>query len=118
MLVSKINLKRYFSISVPLTCVALLLVSLEQMLGVIVAYLATLINQWMLVYASIIWPNAKSCPERKHIKTKVFMCFIGKFVILLAAMSFCMHFMEKKAIIPLANYVLHIFILFIALEKK
>ena len=119
LILSKINPRRYFSLSLPLTCITLLLVSSAQMLGIVVAYLATLINQWMLIYASIIWLAAKDGSEGiKHKKTKVFLCFMGKFIVLLAAMCFCMHSMEKKAIIPLANYVLHIFILFIALEKR
>ena len=116
---SKINLKRYFSYSLPLTCIGLLLVPLKQMPYIIVAYIATLLNQWMLLYASLIWLAAQNnSTGAKHKKTMAFLCFVGKFLVLVGGMCFCMHFMGKRAIIPLANYVFHIFILFVALERK
>jgi hypothetical protein len=42
--------------------------------------------------------------------------FIAKFLILVFSVLMGVHFMEKRVIIPLLNYVLHIFIISLSLR--
>ena len=115
----KINVKSYLIYSLPSTIICFLLCrSLKESIGVLVVYIGTLINQFMLVEGvrGLIDPflDAKSKPRTK----KVILLFVGKLVIIFGTLSLGVHLMGKRVLIPLINYVILIFILVIFCVNK
>jgi len=51
-------------------------------------------------------------------KIQLVMMFLGKFIILLGALYLGWHFMGNRVIIPVINYVIHIFILTLSSNKE
>ena len=109
----KINLKKYFVLSLISTgfCIALVWPNNDQILGICLFYVFTLINQGFLAAAvyDMFW--AKKNNAKKLNALKVPALFVGKFVILILAVTLSVHFMDKNILIPLINYVIQIIIL-------
>ena len=115
----KINVKSYLIYSLPSTIICFLLCdTVKEFIGVLVVYIGTLINQFMLIEAvrGLIDPflDAKGKPRTK----KVILLFVGKLVIIFGTLSFGVHLMGKRVLIPLINYVILIFILVIFCVNK
>lgn len=86
---------------------------------VIAIYVATLINQGMLLYViDLIIAVGKDDIKAPASKLTMFIFFIVKIFIIFAALSMGVHFMGKRIIIPLLNYVFHIFVLGVSLRRK
>ena len=115
----KINVKSYLIYSLPSTLICCLLCrTMNELLGVLIIYIGTLINQFMLVEGvrCLIDPfiDAGSKPRTK----KVVLLFVGKLVIIFGTLSLGVHLMGKRVLIPLINYVILIFILVIFCMNK
>jgi len=111
-LTGRINLVRYFLLSIPTTLVALAFArSVNEVLAILVIYLATILNQLLLVEGVFELVGASN-------KVKVVLLFLTKMAILFGALAFGVHLMGKRVIIPLLNYVVIIFVLGISLKNK
>ncbi|MFI5390481.1 MAG: hypothetical protein ACHQYQ_03895 [Bacteriovoracales bacterium] len=111
-LTGRINFGRYFLLSIPTTLVALAFArGVNEVLAILVIYLATILNQLLLVEGVFELVGASN-------KTKVILLFLLKVAILFGALAFGVHLMGKRVIIPLLNYVVIIFVLGISLKNK
>jgi hypothetical protein len=116
---TELNLKRYLLYSLPTTIVCLALCqSFTDVLGVLVVYLGTILNQVMLVASlrELLIPFVDS--EGQKSNKKIILLFVGKLVILFGSLSLGVHLMGKKVLIPLINYVVLIFVLVLFGFKK
>ena len=111
----KINLKCYLLLSGVSTGICLLFAAHSwEYLGIIIVYGTTLLNQWMLVEGiKISFHRAK-----RWKKKKIFLLYGGKLIVLFVGLALGVHFMGKRVVIPLANYLAHIFILFISFNRE
>ena len=117
---TKINLKEYVFYSLPSTLICFALCrNLDEILGIIVVYLGTIINQLMLVTG--VRELVQPCLEvssKKRIKRIIFL-FVGKLVILFGTLSLGVHLMGERVLIALINYVVLIFVLVVfGMNKK
>jgi hypothetical protein len=85
--------------------------SVNEVLGILVIYLATILNQLLLVEGVFELVGASN-------KVKVVLLFLTKMAILFGALAFGVHLMGKRVIIPLLNYVVIIFVLGTSLKDK
>lgn len=112
----RINLKKYFGYSAITTGICFVFVrNIEDVYGILIVYLATITNQLMLVEGIgglIAVNNGKTSS-----KQRIVLLFIGKIFLLFAGLSLSVHFMGKKVIIPLINYVVMIFILTLSSKR-
>ena len=117
---TKINLKVYLPYSLPSTLICFALCrNLDEVLGVIVVYLGTIINQFMLVQGirELIQPCLEAASSRR-VKRIIFL-FVGKLVILFGTLSLGVHLMGERVLIALINYVVLIFVLVVfGMNKK
>lgn len=113
----RIDLKRYFLFSgVSVGICFLLAVHHREYVGIVIAYGATLLNQWMLMEGlKELFYSQDSIVKRR--RKKFFILYGGKLLILFVGLAFGVHFMGKRVIIPLANYLAHIFILFASFKR-
>ena len=82
-------------------------------------YLASLLNFYMLyIGGREIKRTALLKDGERADKSKVVYMFVGKLFVLFIALSLGVHFIGNKIIIPLLNYVIHIFILAFSLRDK
>ncbi len=111
---TKINLKKYLLFSVPSTAICFLLSkNSTEIVIIMVVYLSTLFNQYLLVKVI----RDLIDPEKKKNNLVLVTLFVVKMVVILAALSLSVHFMGKRVIIPLLNYVILIFVLIASLKK-
>ena len=73
------------------------------------------LNHLLLVEVVVDITQPEITPEEEKF-SPAFM-FIAKFIILIAALTFGVHFMGKRIIIPVLNYVVQIFILYFSFKK-
>ncbi len=119
-LTKKINLKLFIPLTLGFTCVALFFAQSQLEIYVILGvYGATLLNLGMLlsVISKIILIGTSVEPV-KYSKIMLAITFIGKMAVIFLALSLGVHFMEKRIIIPLLNYVIQIFVLGVSLRRS
>ena len=109
---TKINFKKYFSLAIASTlfCLAFARSKLE-ILAIIVLFVATCINQLMLLEAvtEMVTPVLDQGGVLR--KWKIVALFVGKLLLLFSALGFGIHIMGGRVIIPVLNYVVQIFVL-------
>lgn len=120
---TKINLKKYLGLSILTTVISCLFVqNIIEILVVIVIYIATLINQAILVELVVEMSESakytKFNSEPRVDKGRVLGLSLLKIFIMLGAISFGVLFMGNRIIIPVLNYVIIIFILALSLKQK
>jgi hypothetical protein len=114
----KINLKKYFGYScLHLGLTYFVVNNMEEFLVIILVYLATVFNQWMLIDSVEAMAQSAAGVETGETFGPA-VIFLGKTLLLLAALSFGVHIMGKRIIIPLLNYVVQIFILYYSFRRK
>jgi hypothetical protein len=113
----KINLKKYFALTILSTAASLFfLSSIEEVYGVLIVFFGTVVNQLMLIESVMMvvdMGNGKSVD-----KIQLVTMFFGKFIVLFGALYLGWHFMGNRVIIPVINYVLHIFFLTLSSKKE
>ena len=117
LLKTKINLKKYFILTALTTVFCLALTANnEEKIAILVIYLATLINQFILVHLVqyLIDFVSKDIPIDK---LKVIMLSVIKISVLFGSLYLGVLLMNSRVIIPLLNYVIHIFILVLSFKK-
>lgn len=121
---TKIDLKKYIGLSLFTTAVSCFFVSnVIEVLVVLVIYLATLINQAILVELVVEMSESakytKFNDEKPRVdRGRILSLSLLKIIIMLGAISFGVLFMGNRIIIPVLNYVFIIFILAISLKQK
>jgi len=118
--IKKINLKKYLLGSVLTTGIALAFAqNTTEIITILVIYLATVLNQFLLVEVimELVAERTADLSRKYRVKKmKVFLLFVLKLLILFGALSLGIHFMGKRVLIPLLNYVVLIFVLGLTLK--
>lgn len=108
----RVNFQKYLLLSLVTTLITLLFTrGAMEVVAVLIIYLATILNQLLLVEGVLELTGASK-------KTKVFLIFIIKLPLLFGALALGVHFMGKRVIIPLLNYIVIIFVLGYSLRNK
>lgn len=114
----KINLKKYSLLSVLLLGASYFLSrNLSEYLAICVVFFAVVLNQWMLFNSVQGMINATISNESESGLNTIFS-FLFKAIILIAAITFGVHIMGNRVIIPILIYIAQIFILYISMNKK
>jgi hypothetical protein len=112
----KINLKKYISFSIALLLMSYgLCTGPKEFLVVSTIFVAVILNQWMLLSSVDAMVIAAKGGENKGAANIIFS-FLFKLVILIIAISFGVHIMENRIIIPILIYVAQIFVLYFSLK--
>lgn len=120
LLKTKINLKKFFSISLLTTGVFLLFArDINDVFAILLVYVATVTHLGML--AEAVFELIKSQITDGHIhnvKDKILYLFLGKLTILIMSLVISRQIMGDRIIIPVINYVIQIFILTFSIKSK
>lgn len=115
----RINLKIFIPVSL-ITTVALLLFSesSKEVTVILGIYAATLANLFLLlsVIQKIVEIGTATEPV-DYSKLNLALVFVAKMAIIFLALTIGVHFMGKRIIIPLLNYVFQIFVLGVSLKR-
>ena len=112
----KINHKKYLGLSTLLLAgTYLFCTGPKEFLVVIMVFLAVIINQWLLV-SSVNKLIKKTLNHESSSIIKILGSFLGKTIILVIAITFGVHLMGNRIIIPILIYVIQIFILYLSLK--
>ena len=115
--IKKINIKRYIILTGFTTLIASLFIrSYKELLGILIVYLATILNHMMLVEATLYL--TRSGNGESVDKVQMVTIFIGKFFVLIGGIYLGWHFMANRVFIPMLNYVLQIFLLIYCFKKE
>ena len=110
---SKINLKKYFLLSLlPLALSLFFVTNWRDVLGIGIVYLATVANHLLLIQGVMIYLTPGN--TRRLIPL---LLFVGKFLVLALGLSLGVLFMGNRVIIPLVNYLVLISILVVSIRK-
>lgn len=119
MLISaKVNLTKYalFS-SILLIAIYFLAKSNSEIVVMLVVFIAACLNQWMLV--NVVREASQNAADGTPVdKANMVMMIIGKVVLLIAAISFGVHIMGSRIIIPVLIYVLQIAVLYLSFDRQ
>jgi hypothetical protein len=115
---AKINIKKYLLLSASILLISVISVSsLNEIGAILLVYLASCANQWMLVTA--VREASKSAVSGAEVnKWKMIFLVFGKFAVIAAALIFSIQIMQKKVLIPVLIYVLQIAVLYLSFEKN
>lgn len=114
----KINLTKYLGFSfIHIGLTYFLVHNFEEYKVILLVFVATVLNQWMLVDSIETMVRGAAGDEGRDPGNAILM-FLGKTILLLAALSFGVHIMGKRIIIPLLNYIVQIFILYFSFKRK
>lgn len=88
-----------------------------EVIVILTVYMASIINIAMLheAISDIIVAAKPGGPPAS--KGKVVLLFLFKLIILIGAITWGVQFMEKRIIIPIFNYIVHIFVLSLCVKK-
>lgn len=119
MLISaNVNLTKYalFS-SILLIAIYFLAKSNSEIVVMLVVFVAACLNQWMLV--NVVREASQNAADGTPVdKANMVMMIIGKVVLLIAAISFGVHIMGSRIIIPVLIYVLQIAVLYLSFDRQ
>ena len=117
---TKINLKKFFLLSLPTTGGFLLFArNTEDIFAILLVYVATVTHLGML--AEAVFELIESQITDGHIqnvKDKILYLFLGKLTILIMSLVICRQIMGNRIIIPVINYVIQIFILTFSIKTE
>lgn len=113
----KIDLKTFIPLSLLTTAIFLFFVNgTNEILVVLVIYLATLVNLSLLI--SLLMGMFEMKLSGSEIKPlNIITMFILKLIIMFAALTWGIHLIGNRIIVPLINYILQILILTFAMRK-
>lgn len=115
---AKINFKKYISFSlVIIICAYPFLRSKEEIVGSLIVFCAACLNQWMLV-TSVREASQSAVTGVPANKFKMIIMILGKMAVLLGALTFGVHLMGNRVIIPLLIYVLQIAVLYLSFVRS
>ena len=119
-LTKKINLKVFIPVSLINTALFLFFASSQKDVYVIIGiYLATLLNLYLLLSVILKIVEIGSSPEPvEYSKLNLALIFVAKMAIIFLALTIGVHFMGKRIIIPLLNYVFQTFVLGVSMRRS
>jgi cellobiose-specific phosphotransferase system component IIC len=91
--------------------------NVQEYFVVLLVFVATVINQWMLIESVHTMVQSAAGKPTEDSSSSIMM-FLVKTLMLLVVLSFGVHFIGKRIIIPLLNYVIQIFILYFSFRQK
>ncbi len=114
----RVNFKRFFLFSLPITLITLYFAnSTKEIFLFLLMYLATLIYVLMFSEAIFNMTN-KYKDDAEQVSNKyIATLFVLKLVILVAAILYSVQTLSTRIIIPILNYIIHIFILGASIKK-
>jgi hypothetical protein len=115
---AKINLVKYalFS-SILLVAIYFLAKSTSEIYVMLIVFVASCINQWMLV--NVVRDVTQNAADGTPVdKTNMVMMTIGKVILLVAALTFGVQIMGNRIIIPVLIYVLQIAVLYLSFDRN
>ena len=114
----RVNFKRFFLISLPITLITLYFANSTKEISLfLLMYLASLI--YVLMFSEAIFNMTNKFKDdaepvsNKYIAT----LFVLKLVILVGAILYSVQTLSTRIIIPILNYIIHIFILGASIKK-
>lgn len=115
---AKINFKKYSLFSAILLIASYFLArSNAEFMVMVTVFVAACLNQWMLV--NVVKDVTQNAADGTPVdKVNMIMMIIGKVVLVLAALSFGVHIMGNRIIIPVLIYVLQIAVLYLSFAKN
>lgn len=119
-LTKRINLKVFIPTSLIITGGLLFFSnSQKEFIVISVIYVATLINLFLLLSVIQKIVEIGTATEPVHYsKLNMALVFVAKMAVIFLALSIGVHFMGKRIIIPLLNYVFQIFVLGVSLKRS
>jgi predicted membrane channel-forming protein YqfA (hemolysin III family) len=113
---NKIDFKKFFLISILPSAISIFFaIDNNEILAMGVIYIATVV--YLFMFSEAIYEVTDNTKEKTN-KRIVSFLLIGKLVILIGALIFGVQIMGKRIIIPVLNYIIHIFVLYISMKKK
>lgn len=107
--VTKINLKKYILLTLLSTAVCLFFTqSKNEIFGILIVMFFAAVSQLALTEAVCLLTDPAAELSEKKKKKKLILFLLLKLVFLFVGLGFGVHFMGKRVIIPLLNYVLQI----------
>ncbi len=118
MLLKKINPKKYLLYSTALFLLSAgLYNSLEELFYSLIIFIAVILNQFMLVNSVVsLIESVKGNAEVN--KSNVIFNFIFKTILLITAITFGVHIMGNRVIIPVIIYIFQIFVLYFSINRE
>jgi len=115
----RVNLKRFFIISLPIFGATLYLChGQKEIIANILVYLAILTNFYMLIQIIEYLAQLAITGKRGHTnKWKVIGFFLGKMLAIIVALTLSVQIMGDRLIIPVLSYVIQIFVLGVSLRR-
>ena len=114
---AKINLKKYIILSLSLLGMSYFSTqSIDEYGVILLVFIATCINHWMLIKSVRSLSEQAASGESKKAGLSGIM-IIGKLIVVAAALTFGVQIMGKRIIIPVLIYVLQILVLYLSFEK-
>ncbi|MBT7611497.1 MAG: hypothetical protein HN576_17180 [Bacteriovoracaceae bacterium] len=115
--VTKINLKRYLILIILSTATCFYFAeNRQEIIGITIAMLFTTISQLALTEAVCLLTDMTSNLSEKQKKKKLIIFMILKLFFLFLGLGLGVHFMGKRVIIPVINYILQISALGVSLR--
>ena len=112
----KINFKKYIGFSLVLLIAGYFLgKSNDELLALAVVFVAACGNQWLLV-KSVDEMAQRAASGAPIDERKMFFLMIGKLALIVVALSFGVHIMGNRVIIPVLIYVLQIAVLYLSFK--
>jgi magnesium-transporting ATPase (P-type) len=117
-LIKRINLKRYIPLSAALLTLGFTTCrNTREMMATGVVFVAVILNQWMLLN-SIDAITQRALSKESDKQSNVLINFLFKAIILIVAISFGVHIMGNRIIIPILIYVIQIFVLYFSIREN
>jgi hypothetical protein len=114
----KINVKIYSALSSLILIISLFLCrNYKEYLVILSVYVAVILNQWLLV-SSVDSMVKDTLGNEKVSKGNLIISLLLKALIVVIAISFGVHIMGNRIIIPVIIYILQIFVLYFSLIKR
>jgi hypothetical protein len=105
----KINLKKYLILTLLSTVICLYFSKVENdVWGILIVMVFAACSQLALTEAVCLLTNPGTQISEKKKKKKLFLFLMLKLIFLFAGLGFGVHFMGRRVIIPLLNYILQI----------
>jgi hypothetical protein len=114
----RINLKKYFSLSFLLLSLSYFICNgPKEFLVVLIVFAGVVINQWLLV-SSVNKLIKKTLNNESTSNFTIIASMFFKTIILVIAITFGVHFIGNRIIIPILIYIVQIFVLYLSLRSK
>lgn len=114
----KINKKKYASLSIALLLLTFTMCNnAKEYVAISIVFLAVILNHWMLLTAVDELISSALSNEPANTR-KIVFAFLLKAIILIGSITFSVHIMGNRIIIPILIYITQIFVLYFSLTEE